>query len=116
MTFPLFQYVQTDPPTKETLSQLVIQLIQYQETKLGKNAQDSSMTTRLPVSTSENCGIKLLLTCRNMFRCDFSWISNLAELSVSFYPQCIDLKVNNVGGSLTLQSARYVLKISINKL
>ena len=45
-----FQYVQTDPPSKETLSQLVIQLIQYQETKLGKNAQDSSMTTRLPVS------------------------------------------------------------------
>lgn len=43
------KYVQTDPPSKETLSQLVIQLIQYQETKLGKNAQDSSMTTRLPM-------------------------------------------------------------------
>jgi hypothetical protein len=42
--------VQADPPTKESLSQLVIQLIQYQETKLGKNSQDSSMTTRLPVS------------------------------------------------------------------
>lgn len=39
----------TDPPTKESLAQLIIQLIQYQETKLGKNAQDSAMTTRLPV-------------------------------------------------------------------
>jgi hypothetical protein len=45
-----FQYVQTDPPTKESLSQLVIQLVQYQETKLGKNSQDSSSITRLPVN------------------------------------------------------------------
>ena len=59
MIYDYFQYVQTDPPTKETLSQLVIQLVQYQETKLGKNAQDSSMTTRLPVSNKLNCQIKL---------------------------------------------------------
>lgn len=44
----ILKYVQTDPPTKESLSQLIIQLLQYQETKLGKNAQDA-MTTRLPV-------------------------------------------------------------------
>lgn len=61
MELHYFQYVQTDPPSKETLSQLVIQLIQYQETKLGKNAQDSSMTTRLPVSIIIKFEIKLLL-------------------------------------------------------
>lgn len=43
-----FQYVQTDPPTKEFLSQLIIQFIQYQDTKLGKNAVDP-IATRLPV-------------------------------------------------------------------
>lgn len=43
-----FQYIQTDPPTKESLAQLIVQLLQYQETKLGKNIQDA-MTTRLPV-------------------------------------------------------------------
>lgn len=47
--FLSFQYVQTDPPTKESLSQLTIQLLQYQETKLGKNTTEPPMT-RLPVS------------------------------------------------------------------
>lgn len=45
-----FQHVQTDPPTKEGLAQLVIQLIQYQENKLGKNASDPPFL-RLPVCT-----------------------------------------------------------------
>ncbi|XP_077301192.1 SWI/SNF- related protein mor isoform X3 [Arctopsyche grandis] len=42
------KYVQTEPPTKESLSQLVIQLIQYQEAKLGKNATEPPFT-RLPM-------------------------------------------------------------------
>lgn len=42
------KYIQTDPQTKESLSQLIIQLIQYQETKLGKNAVDPP-TTRTPM-------------------------------------------------------------------
>ncbi|KPJ03522.1 SWI/SNF complex subunit SMARCC2 [Papilio xuthus] len=41
------KHVQTDPPTKEGLAQLVIQLIQYQENKLGKNASDPPFL-RLP--------------------------------------------------------------------
>ncbi|KPJ21499.1 SWI/SNF complex subunit SMARCC2 [Papilio machaon] len=44
------KHVQTDPPTKEGLAQLVIQLIQYQENKLGKNASDPPFL-RLPVSS-----------------------------------------------------------------
>lgn len=47
-----FQHVQTDPPTKEGLAQLVIQLIQYQENKLGKNATDPPFM-RLPVSITQ---------------------------------------------------------------
>uniref|UniRef100_A0A1B0DH08 Uncharacterized protein n=2 Tax=Phlebotomus papatasi TaxID=29031 RepID=A0A1B0DH08_PHLPP len=42
------KYVHQDPPTKESLAQLVIQFIQYQEAKLGKNAVDPP-TTRLPM-------------------------------------------------------------------
>uniref|UniRef100_U5EUD6 Putative chromatin remodeling factor subunit n=1 Tax=Corethrella appendiculata TaxID=1370023 RepID=U5EUD6_9DIPT len=42
------KYLQTDPPTKESLAQLIISLIQYQETKLGKNVQDPP-TTKLPM-------------------------------------------------------------------
>ncbi|XP_073959419.1 SWI/SNF- related protein mor isoform X2 [Choristoneura fumiferana] len=42
------KHVQTDPPTKEGLAQLVIQLIQYQENKLGKNATDPPFL-RLPM-------------------------------------------------------------------
>ncbi|XP_058058097.1 SWI/SNF complex subunit SMARCC1 [Anopheles bellator] len=37
-----------DPPTKESLAHLIIQFIQYQEAKLGKNSQDPP-TTRLPI-------------------------------------------------------------------
>lgn len=44
-----FQYMQNDPPSREVLSQLIVQFIQYQETKLGKNA-DNPIATRLPVS------------------------------------------------------------------
>lgn len=40
--------MQADPPTKESLAQLLIQFIQYQETKLGKNAVDPQYT-RLPM-------------------------------------------------------------------
>lgn len=43
-----FQYIQADPPTKESLAQLLIQFIQYQETKLGKHAADPP-STRLPM-------------------------------------------------------------------
>ncbi|KAG7309304.1 hypothetical protein JYU34_005246 [Plutella xylostella] len=42
------KHVQTDPPTKDGLAQLVIQLIQYQENKLGKNASDPPFL-RLPM-------------------------------------------------------------------
>ncbi|XP_049884800.1 SWI/SNF complex subunit SMARCC2 isoform X2 [Pectinophora gossypiella] len=42
------KHVQTDPPTKEGLAQLVVQLIQYQENKLGKNATDPPFL-RLPM-------------------------------------------------------------------
>lgn len=42
------KYLAPDPPTKESLAQLIIQFVQYQETKLGKNAQDPP-TTRLPM-------------------------------------------------------------------
>uniref|UniRef100_A0A6B2E628 Putative chromatin remodeling factor subunit n=1 Tax=Phlebotomus kandelakii TaxID=1109342 RepID=A0A6B2E628_9DIPT len=42
------KYVHQDPPTKESLAQLITQFIQYQETKLGKNAVDPP-TTRLPM-------------------------------------------------------------------
>ncbi|GBP60668.1 hypothetical protein EVAR_55738_1 [Eumeta japonica] len=41
------KHVQTDPPTKEGLAQLVVQLIQYQENKLGKNSADPPFL-RLP--------------------------------------------------------------------
>lgn len=42
------KYLAPDPPTKESLAQLIVQFVQYQETKLGKNAQDPP-TTRLPM-------------------------------------------------------------------
>lgn len=38
----------TEPITKESLSQLIIQFLQYQEAKLGKNAQEPP-TTRIPM-------------------------------------------------------------------
>lgn len=47
-TYFILQYVQAEPPTKESLCQLVIQFIQYQETKLGKIVHDPVLT-RLPV-------------------------------------------------------------------
>lgn len=43
-----FQYVQSDPPTKESLSQLLISFIQFQETRFGKGASDPP-STRLPM-------------------------------------------------------------------
>lgn len=42
------KYLAPDPPTKESLAHLVIQFIQYQESKLGKSSQDPP-TTRLPM-------------------------------------------------------------------
>lgn len=42
------QYVQSDPPTKESLSQLIISYIQFQETRFGKNASEPS-SIRLPM-------------------------------------------------------------------
>jgi hypothetical protein len=75
------QYIQTDPPTKESLSQLIIQLLQYQETKLGKNAQDA-ITTRLPVSEYKNSFEKYKISNWISFRCDFSWTLNPAVDSV----------------------------------
>lgn len=42
------KYVQSDPPTKETLAQLIIQLVQYQDSKLGKNNSDPAIT-RFPM-------------------------------------------------------------------
>lgn len=50
--FPFFQYFTTDPPTKESLSQLIVQLLQFQETRMGKNTQEQTNTTRLPVTSS----------------------------------------------------------------
>ncbi|KAI5633389.1 hypothetical protein NE865_13894 [Phthorimaea operculella] len=62
------KHVQTDPPTKEGLAQLVIQLIQYQENKLGKNASDPPfLRFPGPVSHCNDHKVKLFktLTCRN---------------------------------------------------
>lgn len=42
------QHVQSDPPTKESLSQLIISYIQYQETRLGKGSADKP-SRRLPM-------------------------------------------------------------------
>lgn len=45
-----FQYIsQTDLPTNKTLATLTIQLLQFQEDNLGKNAAKPLMT-RIPVS------------------------------------------------------------------
>ncbi|XP_055634606.1 SWI/SNF complex subunit SMARCC1 isoform X2 [Toxorhynchites rutilus septentrionalis] len=44
----LKKYLAPDPPTKESLAHLIIQFVQYQETKLGKCSQDPP-TTRLPM-------------------------------------------------------------------
>lgn len=74
---PRLQYVSADPPTKESLAQLIIQLIQFQETKLGKNAQEPTLTTRLPVSLrcGENC-FHSITGILGISRCDSSWTSS----------------------------------------
>lgn len=47
--FPsFFQHVQSDPPTAKSLSQLIVQMIQFQEDNLGKNAKNPSFP-RLPL-------------------------------------------------------------------
>lgn len=43
-----FQYVQSDPPTKESLSQLLISFIQFQENRFGKSTSEPPMT-RIPM-------------------------------------------------------------------
>lgn len=40
--------MQSDPPTKESLAKLLVEFMQYQETRLGKNATDPQ-STRLPM-------------------------------------------------------------------
>lgn len=55
----------TDPPTKESLCQLIIQFVQYQDIKLGKHVSEPVLT-RLPVSPY--C-IRSLLIC---FKVDIS--------------------------------------------
>ncbi|KAG4076152.1 hypothetical protein HA402_011498 [Bradysia odoriphaga] len=42
------KYIQTDPPTKDYLSKLIIEFIEYQEKKFGKNATEH-LLTRLPM-------------------------------------------------------------------
>ncbi|XP_050672537.1 SWI/SNF complex subunit SMARCC2 isoform X2 [Leptidea sinapis] len=63
------KHVQTDPPTKEGLAQLVIQLIQYQENKLGKNATDPPFL-RLPMKVfmDMKAGGSLCTVLATMFR------------------------------------------------
>ncbi|XP_045779311.1 SWI/SNF complex subunit SMARCC2 isoform X1 [Maniola jurtina] len=63
------KHVQTDPPTKEGLAQLVIQLIQYQENKLGKNAADPPFM-RLPMKVFMDMkpGGSLCTVLATMFR------------------------------------------------
>ncbi|XP_045504306.1 SWI/SNF complex subunit SMARCC2 isoform X3 [Colias croceus] len=63
------KHVQTDPPTKEGLAQLVIQLIQYQENKLGKNATDPPFL-RLPIKVFMDMkpGGSLCTVLATMFR------------------------------------------------
>ncbi|KAL4716244.1 hypothetical protein ACJJTC_004738 [Scirpophaga incertulas] len=63
------RHVQTDPPTKEGLAQLVIQLIQYQENKLGKNASDPPFL-RLPMKVFMDMkpGGSLCTVLATMFR------------------------------------------------
>ena len=45
----LFQHVQSDPPTAKSLSQLISQMLQFQEDALGKSAKNPPFP-RLPVS------------------------------------------------------------------
>ncbi|CAH2054423.1 unnamed protein product, partial [Iphiclides podalirius] len=63
------KHVQTDPPTKEGLAQLVVQLIQYQENKLGKNASDPPFL-RLPMKVFMDLkpGGSLCTVLATMFR------------------------------------------------
>ncbi|XP_028025349.1 SWI/SNF complex subunit SMARCC2 isoform X2 [Bombyx mandarina] len=63
------KHVQTDPPTKEGLAQLVVQLIQYQESKLGKNASDPPFL-RLPMKVFMDMkpGGSLCTVLATMFR------------------------------------------------
>ncbi|XP_060805963.1 SWI/SNF complex subunit SMARCC2 isoform X2 [Amyelois transitella] len=63
------KHVQTDPPTKEGLAQLVVQLIQYQENKLGKNASDPPFI-RLPMKVFMDMkpGGSLCTVLATMFR------------------------------------------------
>lgn len=72
----ILQYVQNDPPTKESLAKLLIEFIQYQETKLGKNANDPQ-STRLPMRCFLDFkpGGSLCHIFSNMYRykCDQRW-------------------------------------------
>lgn len=72
----LFQYVQNDPPTKESLAKLLVEFIQYQETKLGKNANEPQ-STRLPMRCFLDFkpGGSLCHIFSNMYRykCDQRW-------------------------------------------
>lgn len=70
--------MQTDPPTKEGLAQLVIQLIQYQENKLGKNASDPPFL-RLPVSPFNDPLFCFLL--KNIFYVPSHWSQVVAIMT-----------------------------------
>ncbi|KAK7586057.1 hypothetical protein V9T40_003933 [Parthenolecanium corni] len=43
------KHVQADPPTNKSLASLIVQLIQFQEDNLGKNASKPTPLTRLPM-------------------------------------------------------------------
>ncbi|XP_026332179.1 SWI/SNF complex subunit SMARCC2 isoform X2 [Hyposmocoma kahamanoa] len=70
------KHVQTDPPTKEGLAQLVIQLIQYQENKLGKNASDPPFL-RLPMKVfmdmKPSGGLCVVLATMFRFKSEQRW-------------------------------------------
>ena len=52
----LLQHVQSDPPTAKSLAQLIAQMIQFQDTELGKGVKNPSFT-RLPVSENAAASI-----------------------------------------------------------
>merc|ERR1712223_497601 len=75
------KHVQSDPPTAKSLSQLISQMLQFQEDALGKSAKNPPFP-RLPQRL-------------------FFMILRLTDPSVTCCLQCISLKMNKVGEDLT---------------
>ncbi|XP_045454586.1 SWI/SNF complex subunit SMARCC2 [Melitaea cinxia] len=89
------KHVQAEPPTKEGLAQLVIQLIQYQENKLGKNATDPPFM-RLPMKVFMDMkpGGSLCSVLATMFRFKSEQRWRKFDFQVGKNPSRKDLNVN----------------------